>query len=169
MNVATPTLVALALAGTPAIARASSTATNCQAQTSFRAAPGLGLIKGTRGRVSLHDGSFNCDGPVQGRQPTGPGTFSGSSHYGIERPASCATGGDGKGVMHLVLPTKQGTLRLDSPFTYTFSAVGRSGLGSGKFQGDYFSGAFTATEGNCVTSPGTAGNVTFKGTMHDHR
>lgn len=42
---------------------------------------------------------------------------------------------------------------------------------SGTFEGDYFSGTFSfrPLEGDCVTSPVTKSDLTFKGTWHEYR
>lgn len=108
-------------------------------------------------------GTVSCDGPVDGRQPTGAGTFGVAGHYAGQGPDGCASGGQGDGVQDFTLPTDGGSTSVRNTMTFTYGARG-GGVG-GEIKGDRYSGTFEVhpKKGDCFSSPVT--EVTISGTM----
>ncbi len=97
------TLLLLSTPATPtAPASAASSGTPCTFEYDAVISPGLssspssGTIK-TNGET----GTITCNGPVNGKQPTGPGTFGVGARYGTKGGATCQSGGDVDGVLSL--------------------------------------------------------------------
>jgi hypothetical protein len=106
-------------------------------------------------------GTVECDGPVHGRQPTGPGQWVANiGHYGTERASTCA-GGGGDYIYDFTLPTRDGVVRfgLSGEFVY---GPAKGGVYGGELMGRDGHGTFTftPTKGDCASTPVTAGNVT---------
>jgi len=116
-------------------------------------------------------GAVECDGPVNGKQPTGPGTFGESGRYGTVDPDTCTGGGEGDGVDTLVFPTADGTETIKSPFTAEWGEISTRGGGvvAGRFEGERYSGTLelTPTDGDCLSRPMTKGRVIGEGILHD--
>jgi len=123
--------------------------------------PSSGTIK-TNGET----GTITCSGPVDGKQPTGPGTFGVDARYGTKGGATCQSGGDGDGVLTFTIPTSSGAEHVTGHFTYTFGGL-QNGLFSAQFEGDRMSGTAEATpqEGDCASRPVTKVHAKGKGTL----
>src|SRR5260370_41887633 len=91
--IALPILTVMAL-GTSATGPAAGAAsgTSCTFEADFVASPGLSA-QGSSGTVeTVKDGPGVCNGPVNGKQPSGPGTYSFTGRYGTKDPDSWQTG-----------------------------------------------------------------------------
>jgi len=115
--------------------------------------PGIS-VRGTSGTFRDTAGAMTCRGPINGRTPTGAGSYHDSGHYGTKDPDTCQDGGEGDGVFSSTVPTTDGDLVLTGPYTWTFGDLtSNPGFVSGAFTGDGVRGTFkvTPTEGDCVT------------------
>lgn len=175
MNVSTILRPALASAVlgvvlAPPVPTAAAAATTCLGEVIAGFVPGVGLA-GSSGRISAPDGTVRCDGPVQGRTLTGPGTFDAGGRYGVSRPADCLSGGDGDATQTYTFPTETGPLVVKNVITYTFAPLTADGPLSGRYEGDHADGTLMLlpTEGNCVTGPVTSGSVRFTVAFHGFR
>jgi hypothetical protein len=123
--------------------------------------PSSGTVK-TNGE----SGTITCNGPVNGKQPTGPGTFGVDARYGTKKGATCQSGGEGDGVATFTIPTSSGTEHVTSHFTYTFGGL-QNGLISAQYEGDRLSGTAEVTplEGDCASKPMTKIHARGKGTL----
>src|SRR5262245_61192504 len=93
-------IISLLTLGTTATGPAAhaAEATTCTYEGDFTASPGLSA-QGSSGDVGTNpDGKATCNGKVNGKQPTGPGTFSTKARYGTKDPDTCQSGGEGEGV-----------------------------------------------------------------------
>ncbi|MGH8990146.1 MAG: hypothetical protein ACRDZ7_01300 [Acidimicrobiia bacterium] len=110
-------------------------------------------------------GTVTCDGPVNGKQPTGPGTFGASGRYGTEDPDTCS---DIEGVFEnsSTLPTGDGEENFKNKGTWAAGTFKGGGAFGGDFSGDRANGTFEATpkEGDCVSAPMTKLNVVVRWT-----
>jgi hypothetical protein len=84
--------------------------------------PGLSLVGSTGTFDNQNRGTVTCDGPVNGVESTGPGTFHDKGVYGTKDPDDCVRGGEGEGSYTMVLPTAKGKQTVVLPFTLTFGA-----------------------------------------------
>ena len=113
---------------------------------------------------------MNCDGPVNGKQPSGTGALGNDGRYGTQRPSTCVSGTEGDGLDVFTMPTAGGPERIVSRFTFTGGDPPKRGEGliSGRFEGEHFSGTFEATpaKGDCVTSPITVLRAKGEGVLH---
>jgi len=111
-------------------------------------------------------GTITCNGPVNGKQPTGPGTFGVDARYGTNGGATCQSGGAGDGVATFTIPTSSGAEHLTNHFTYSFGGL-QNGLVSARFDGDRMSGTAEVTpqEGDCASKPMTKAHAKGKGTL----
>ncbi|MGH8994104.1 MAG: hypothetical protein ACRDZ7_21555 [Acidimicrobiia bacterium] len=119
--------------------------------------PGVSL-QGSAGSIDVTPvPTMECDGPVDGRMPTGAGWYGEETgRYGTEDPDSCQAGGEGDGVFFATIPTSEGDLELRAPYNYTFGDMTTNpGYVSGEFRGDGVRGVFklVPVEGDCVSSP----------------
>ena len=117
--------------------------------------PGIS-VEGTSGSFSQTSGAMDCEGPFDGRTPTGVGSYQDSGRYGTEDADTCQDGGEGEGVFSSSVPTTDGDLQLTGPYAFTFGDLtSNPGFVSGEFRGDGVRGIFKITpiEGDCVTSP----------------
>lgn len=117
--------------------------------------PGLS-IEGSSGSAHVSGGTMDCDGPVNGRTPTGVGTYSEESRYGTADADTCQDGGEGGGVFEASVPTADGDQPLNAAFTFTYGDLTTNpGFVTGEFTGEGVSGTFKITplEGDCVTRP----------------
>jgi hypothetical protein len=117
-------------------------------------------------RTDGQSGTITCNGPVNGKQPTGPGTFGVEARYGTKGGATCQSGGDGDGVATFTIPTSTGAEQVVNHFTYSFGGL-QNGLFSVRFEGDRMSGTgdVTAQDGDCASKPVTKAHVKGKGTL----
>ncbi|MBA3745104.1 hypothetical protein [Sporichthya sp.] len=138
-------------------ARADS-GTTCTVENPVNLAPGLSLQGSTGTFDNENRGTVSCDGPVDGVEATGPGTFLDKGIYGTQDPDDCINGGEGQGSYTMVLPTANGKKTVVLPFTLTFGAPSTNGgLVGVHTRGDGFVGEFGAvpTAGDCVSAPVT--------------
>jgi hypothetical protein len=126
-------------------------------------APSSGTVKGAE-----KDSTITCNGPVNGKQPTGPGTIGVDARYGTKDPATCQSGGEGDGVHSITIPTSGGAEHIKNTFTYTFGAFKAGAPFSGTFQGDQMPGTIEVTpvDGDCASKPVTKFHVKGKGTLN---
>ena len=97
-------------------------------------------------------GTIRCD---DGRS----GTIGVEGRYGVAHPDSCTAGLEGDGVQPFTL---QGAPAVRN--TVTFKGGGlENGFFNGSFDGDRLSGNYTflPTEGNCITTAVTRGEIKF--------
>lgn len=143
--------------------------THCTFSFEVTLSPGLSS-SGTSGTHSSSGevGILDCDGPVNGHEPTGAGTIGDEGRYGTADPDTCASGGEGDGVDTITVPTADGPQRILSDFTFTYGDLStKGGVVHGEFTGTRFSGTFefTPTAGDCVTSPVTRAAVIGEGLL----
>jgi hypothetical protein len=165
---ALPIITVLAL-GTIATGPAGGAAsgTSCTFEVDVVASPGLST-SGSSGTVgSEKDGTAACNGPVNGKQPSGPGTVGFKGRYGTKDPDTCQAGGEGDGVLTLTIPTSDGSQKIDNKETYTYGAFKAGTAFSGEFKGDRMSGTFEVQpiDGDCASKPVTKFRVKGKGTL----
>jgi hypothetical protein len=164
------TLVFLAAVLGPAMPAAESqSGTTCTFEFDVVATPGLST-EGSSGTVASNgnDGMAECNGPVNGKSPTGPGSSGYDGYYGTADPDTCQDGGEGKGTFTLVIPTADGDETVaDAKNTFTYGTLKAGGIISGEFKGERISGTFQAapTKGDCASSPVTGFRVTGKGVL----
>ncbi|MGH9039348.1 MAG: hypothetical protein ACRDZ3_03870 [Acidimicrobiia bacterium] len=148
-------VLAMILAGVTAPVQAQE-GTHCTAELDIDLSPGIGSepSSGTF-HSDGESGTFSCDGG-------GEGTIGVDGRYGTKDGDSCSAGGEGWGVQSLTTDGESAK----NTITFEFGGL-KGGLVNGTFEGEHFSGTFvfTPTEGDCVTSPATKGNVTLDGTM----
>jgi hypothetical protein len=123
--------------------------------------PSSGTVK-TNGE----SGTITCDGPVNGKQPTGPGTYGVDARYGTKGGATCQSGGDGDGVATFTIPTSSGAEHVTFHFTYSFGGL-KNGLLYAQYDGDRMSGTAEVTpqDGDCASRPVTKVHTKGKGTL----
>ena len=157
----------LAVGAMPAGQASGAGGTPCTFEYDAIISPGLssspssGTIKtdGERGTIT-------CNGPVNGKQPTGPGTFGVDARYGTKGGATCQSGGDGDGVLAFTIPTSDGAEHVTSKFTFTFGRL-QDGLFSAQYEGDRMSGTAEALpqDGDCASRPVTKVHAKGKGML----
>jgi hypothetical protein len=110
-------------------------------------------------------GTITCNGAVNGKQPTGPGTFGVDGRYGTKRGFTCQSGGDVEGVLAFTIPTSSGPEHVTSHFTGT--SGGLNNVFSAQYEGDRMSGTSEATpqDGDCASRPVTKAHVKGNGTL----
>jgi hypothetical protein len=149
-------MMALLLA--PSVGAGEATAqakTNCEARTVFEFSPGF-WREGNTGTFTTggETGTVTCDGPVNGKMPTGPGTYGGSGRYGTENPDDCANA-EGDYQNSITIPTADGPQHLSNRGLWKAGAFQGGGVFGGTFTGETADGTFEVTpkEGDCVTKP----------------
>lgn len=141
--------------------------TRCEFSFDVTMSPGRGSGSFSTGGET---GKASCDGPVNGRQPTGSGTTGVEGRYRLKDPNNCASGGGGSGVSTFTFPTDGGKTTFTNHFTFTFGELSPDrSPGGGRFEGDRMSGSFEfrPTEGDCFTRPVTKAHGSGKGVLHD--
>lgn len=116
--------------------------------------PGLAATKKSQNTYrSPGKGTIECDGPVLGRKPTGPGVWAGNVGSFV---GSCTAGGKGTFVNTFTFPTASGTVTLVNRGPFTFGVL-KGGAVGGEARGNEADGSFSVipTKGNCVTAPAT--------------
>lgn len=144
--------------------------THCTGSFIIILEPGLSTEPSTGKHYSESPGTVDCDGAVNGRDPTGTGTLTQEGDYGTNDPDTCQSGGEATGTDHLTVPTADGSQKIDSPFTATYGRLSnKNGFFGGEFKGSRFTGSFKleVLEGDCVSRPVTKARVTFEGLLHD--
>jgi hypothetical protein len=162
-------LLALVALGLPAESPPAGAAsqTRCTFRFDVTLKPGHGEGTFTTGGET---GDASCDGPVNGRQPTGPGKTGAEGRYRLKDRDNCASGGGGEAVETFTFPTRDGKTTLTNRFTFTFGELSPDRKpGSGKFNGDRMSGTFEfrPTEGDCFTKPVTKAQGSGEGVLRD--
>jgi hypothetical protein len=133
------------------------------ASPGLRAAPSSGTVSSNG-----EGGLVECDGPVDGRRPSGAGSSDVSERYGTRGGDSCRTGGVGDGVQALTIPTAGGPDHVRNTVTFTYGGL-RGGVLTGDFRGDRMSGTFTAKPyrvASCGTTAMTRFRVWETGAFH---
>ena len=125
--------------------------------------PGLS-IHGSAGSFTVPVAkTMECDGPINGRTPTGVGSYGEEpGRYGTDDPDTCQDGGEGHGVFFATIPTADGNEEIRAPYTFTMGDLtSNPGFVSGEFKGDGVRGSFKARplDGDCVTRPVTRVHV----------
>lgn len=160
------TLIALGIT-TPSPTAGAAEGTTCTFENDFVASPG-NSASGSSGTVETpKPGPGACNGPVNGKQPSGPGTYTFKGRYGTKDPDTCQTGGEGDGVAVWTIPTSDGSERIEVKLTYTYGAFKAGAPFSGEFKGDRMSGTFEVQpiDGDCASKPVTKYRVKGKGTL----
>lgn len=160
------TLIALGLPGDISPVGAAGQ-TRCKFTFDVTVSPGHGEGTFTTGGET---GEASCDGPVNGQQPTGPGTTGAEGRYYLNDRDNCASGGGGSAVETFTFPTRGGKTTVTNRFTFTFGELSPEAKpGSGKFEGDRMSGTFEfrPTEGDCFTRPVTKAHGSGEGVLRD--
>lgn len=143
--------------------------TVCTFEDEVVASPGL-TSSPSSGTITTsgETGKATCDGPIDGKKPTGPGTTGIDGRYGTKDGDTCQGGGEGDGVQSFTFPTSDGTVKLKNTITYEFGPFKAGTLLSGTFKGDRMSGTFEAQpiDGDCASKPVTRYGVKAKGTIH---
>jgi hypothetical protein len=163
------TIFALTLAVAGAVPVEANQGTVCRFDWEVLISPGLSMNPSSGTHRSAGPGTVDCDGLVNGKQPTGTGILEQEGLYGTTDPDSCM-GGEGDGIDKLTIPTLGGIETVLSDFTFTFGGKlpTHGGVGAGEFKGTRFSGSFEITpiEGNCITAPVTKARVFGEGVIH---
>jgi hypothetical protein len=76
--------------------------------------PGLS-IQPSSGIATIRGETMQCHGAVNGRLPTGVGTYEEDFRYGTKDPDTCQEGGEGEGVFRSTIPTNDGVEHLNAP------------------------------------------------------
>lgn len=160
-------LVLVAFGGTQEV-RAAEGAT-CTVTFVIVLDPGFSVRSSTGTHRSEQPGVLNCDGTVNGRTITGPGTIADEGLYGTSDGDSCLSGSEGTGVDHITLPTAEGPETVRSHFEYTAAKPSNGSPLRGQFTGTRFSGTFDLRplEGDCLTAPITKVEITAEGLLSD--
>lgn len=159
-------ILAMALMA-PAGVEAQQKPTNCEATVDMDFTPGF-WREGNSGTLTTNGetGIVKCDGPVNGKMPTGPGTFGASGRYGTKDPDTCS---DVEGVFEnsSTLPTANGKENVKNKGTWAAGAFKGGGAFGGEFQGETADGTFEATpkEGDCVSKPMSKMHVIIRWTL----
>jgi hypothetical protein len=173
-------LVALMTAGFLGAVLAAAPASQAQSSTTcigrqdvMQITPGWSLEPTTGSMVTVVDGTEECNGPVEGYQPTGPIRTRHSVTYGYVDPDTCSRF-TVKGWIDRSIPTADGIVVLRVYFTGGLDPSSDPPARWGTFEGDRDSGRFwfRPIEGDCVHSPLTrveAGWIAFFKSSHGKR
>ncbi len=159
----------LALVGAGGAVPVRAEVTRCKFEFEMILSPGLSITPSSGTHRSGGPGTLECEGLVNGKQPTGVGTLGEEGRYGTKDPDSCTSGGEADGVDILRVPTANGFETVVSEFTGTYGDVStKGGVISGKFEGSRFSGTvnFVPTQGDCITAPVTKVHAFGEGILH---
>jgi hypothetical protein len=158
----------LAFVSTSAPVSQAGLSTTCIGRAEvFRVRPGLSTEPNSGTITTEVQGIEECNGPVEGHQPTGIiRTSHGEVTYGIPNPATCSALLFSGWADHAI-PTAHGTIILRNHFRGYFDPLSDP-LKAGTIEGDRFSGRFLfrPVEGNCVTSALTRFEAEWIGTWH---
>ena len=163
-------LVAFTAVVAPPPARAVEAGTPCTAEWDIRITPGIGLAPG-HGSYGTdgQSGTVTCRGPVHGRAATGPGNWGVVGTYGTTEEADDCFGVHGPIEFTYTIPTEAGPQRGKSVGSFDYGLrYGRPPTGgvmrTARASGSY---SFTPLQGDCVTSPLTAGRLRFDFLLSD--
>lgn len=141
--------------------------TVCKARADFTFSPGF-VREGNTGTWTTggETGTVTCDGPVNGKTPTGPGTYGASGKYGTEDPDDCSNA-EGVYQNSITIPTADGPQRVTNEGDWTAGAFQGGGAFGGTFTGKTADGSFESTpkEGDCVTKPLTKMDISLRWTL----
>ncbi|MGH8971632.1 MAG: hypothetical protein ACRD0C_00300 [Acidimicrobiia bacterium] len=142
--------------------------TRCTAEFDDTLSPGLS-IRPSSGTFTTggETGTVVCDGKVDGKQPTGAGTWGAHGRYGTADPDSCTSGGEAESNHSLTVPTADGSVHSAHTAQLTYGALKGDGIIGGRFDSPEASGTFEVTpkEGDCVTAPITRIHVRLTVTL----
>lgn len=139
----------------PMAVEAQQKPTSCESRGDMDISPGLSS-QPSSGTFTTNGetGSVTCDGPVNGKTPTGPGRFGASGKYGTKDPDDCS---NAEGVFEnsTTVPTSDGKENVKSKGTWAAGAFKGGGAFGGEFEGDNVKGTFEVTpkQGDCVSQP----------------
>lgn len=150
-------------------ANAAAAGTRCTYEHEADVSPGLALQE-TAGTVRDdpgRPGHVECDGPIYGFTPTGPGTFLVSARY----HGDCLRGGGGDTDVTFTFPSADGERSVSDTATWTFGGPSqdpRNGPVRVHWEAKSFvlEGAATPTKGDCITAPVTRGRGRGVMTFH---
>ncbi len=151
----------------PAPARAQQE-TVCAFTFEAAVSPGLTASAGKGTWTTNGDtGTVDCNGPVNGKQPTGTGRLAVDAIYGESSAEgdTCA-GGAGRGRYSFSLPTATGPVTVADDFTYRYGRIPPPGQpGLAEFRSRKWSGTveIVPTKGNCFETPMTAFKASGRG------
>jgi hypothetical protein len=141
--------------------------TNCEAKADFDFKPGF-WRDGNSGTWTTNGetGTVTCDGPVNGKKPTGPGTYGAYGNYGTKDPDNCS---NAEGVFHnsITVPTADGPQTVTNQGDWVVGAFRGNGAFGGAFTGETADGTFDGTpkQGDCVTTPMTKMGIVLHWTL----
>jgi hypothetical protein len=156
--------------GGAAPVEAAPQGTKCKHEMEFTLSPGFSMTPSTG--VRHGKGTITCDGPVDGKRPTGPGTVMDDGRYGTKDPDSCISGSEGDGTDTFEIPTDDGIVKIESYFTYDGIKPSTKGaMLSAEFEGTRYTGniELTPVDGDCVTAPVTKLKGFGEGILHPQR
>jgi len=159
----------LALGVTPAGPARGASGTPCTFEYDAVISPGISSSPSSGTLTSNGEtGTITCSGPVNGKQPTGPGSFGVDGRYGTKGGVTCQSGGDVEGVLAFTIPTSGGAEHVTNHFTATFTGL-QDGLFPAQYTGDRMSGTAEATprDGDCASKPITKYHAKGRGMLHD--
>ncbi len=143
--------------------------TNCEARFDMFMSPGF-WREGNSGTFTTNGeaGVVTCDGPVNGKEPTGPGTFGAHGRYGTQDPDTCSNV-EGIYENFMTVPTADGHEKVKNKGDWVAGAFKGGGAFGGRFTGETGDGTFEASpkEGDCVTKPMTGITVVARWTMKE--
>jgi hypothetical protein len=141
--------------------------TTCETRVDMDIAPGF-WREGNSGTFTTNGetGPVTCNGPVNGKQPSGPGTFGASGKYGTKDADTCSNA-EGIYENNITVPTAGGQEKWTDKGTWSAGAFKGGGAFGGEFSSDRVDGTFEVTpkEGDCVSKPLTKINVLIRWTM----
>ena len=160
----------MALLVVPSVGTEEATAqakTNCEARVVFEFSPGF-WREGNTGTWTTggETGTVSCDGPVNGKMPTGPGTYGASGRYGTVDADDCANA-EGVYQASITISTADGPQHWTNRGPWTAGAFQGGGAFGGTFTGDNADGTFETTpkEGDCLTRPLTKADGIVRWTL----
>ena len=165
MGIRTMASAVLALALLAPAAVSAQQPTNCVAEVVLELNPGLSNEPNSGTFTSNGEtGQVECDGPVNGKETTGKGTWGVAGDLGTKDPDSCTSGGEGDADQSATHPTADGSEKFANQATFTYGALQGGGTFGGEFTGDRADGTFEVVpeEGDCVSKPITKVRVTLK-------
>jgi len=152
--------------------RAATSETKCVWAHDVFVSPGLSTSPSSGSWTSRgpqgETGTITCDGPVNGKKPTGPGILEARGRYGTEGGDTCQSGGEGDAVWSVTFPTADGSEHFVDPFMFRYGAFSTGAPFAVEFGGDRVngSGEVQSFEGDCaanaVTKYHAKGQVTIK-------
>lgn len=132
--------------------------TTCEAKfDNMDIAPGF-WREGNSGTFTTNGetGTVICTGPVNGKQPTGSGTWGASGRYGTKDPDTCD---NAEGIFEnsMTIPTADGPQTMKNKGNWVAGTFKGGGAFGGEFTGETGDGTYETTPktGDCVTSPMT--------------